>query len=75
MCLIAMRLPEHEREILVDQLHASLDNIDRDADWAQAWSDELDRRDAELDNGLAQPLTLEDVRQLMREAQDGKPCT
>lgn len=67
----AMRLPEREREILADQLNASLGTFGRDAEWAEAWSDELDRRDAELDSGNVQPLTLKDVQKLMREARYG----
>lgn len=68
----ALRLPEREREALVDRLNASLENVECDAAWAQSWSDELDRRDAELDSGEAQPLTLQDVRRLMGEARNDK---
>lgn len=68
----ALRLPEREREIVAERLHASLENIGPDAAWEQAWSDELDRRDAELDSGDARPLALEDIRQLMREARNDK---
>lgn len=71
----AMRLPEREREILADQLNASLGTFGRDAEWEAAWSDELDRRDAELDSGNVQPLTLKDVQKLMREARDGNACS
>ena len=64
----ALRLSERDREILADRLHASVENIELD----QAWSAELDQRDAELDSGEVQPLTLDDVRRLMREARHGK---
>lgn len=68
----ALRLSERDREILADRLHASVENIELDQAWEQAWSAELDQRDAELDSGEVQPLTLDDVRRLMREARHGK---
>lgn len=67
----ALRLPERDRQILADRLQASVESIDLDPSWEQAWSDELDRRDAELDRGAVQPMSLEDVRRLMHEARYG----
>lgn len=67
----ALRLPERERQVLADRLHASVESIEIDESWGQAWSDELDRRDAELDRGDLEPLSLEEVRRLMREARRG----
>ena len=71
----ALRLPQRDREILADRLHASVDNTELDPEWEQGWSDELGRRDAELDSGAVQPLTLEDVRRIMQEARHGKAGT
>lgn len=68
----ALRLPQRDREILADRLNASVDATELDPGWKQAWADELDRRDAELDSGNAQPLMLDDIRRIMREARHGK---
>lgn len=46
-----LSLPEAERSRLVDRLLASLGH---DPDWAQAWSDEADRREARVAEGQAQ---------------------
>lgn len=68
----ALRLPQRDREILADRLHASVDASELDSGWQQAWADELDRRDAELENGDVQPLRLDDVRRIIQEARHGK---
>ena len=68
----ALRLSQRDRAILADRLHASVDDAELDAAWQQAWADELDRRDAELNNGEVQPLKLEDIRRIMQEARHGK---
>lgn len=68
----ALQLPQREREILADRLQASVETVEFDPAWQQAWSDELDRRDADLDNGEVQPLTLDDIRRLMQDARHGK---
>ena len=46
-----LSLREAERSRLVDRLLASLGH---DPDWAQAWSDEADRREARVAEGQAQ---------------------
>ncbi|MGH7134768.1 MAG: addiction module protein [Pirellulales bacterium] len=71
----ALRLPQRDREILADRLNASIDSPELDAGWEQAWSDELDRREAELDSGAVQPLSLDDVHRIMQEARHGKAGT
>lgn len=68
----AMQLPEREREILADRLHASIDSAANDPEWEKCWSAELDRREAELENGETAALSLDDVRQMMRDARHGK---
>lgn len=68
----ALRLPQRDREILADRLHASVDAPELDSGWQQAWADELDRRDAELDRGVVQPLELDDIKRIMLEARHGK---
>jgi hypothetical protein len=46
-----LSLPEADRSRLVDRLLASLGH---DPEWAQAWSEEADRREARLADGQAQ---------------------
>lgn len=67
----ALRLPTREREILADRLQASVDGTELGTQWEQAWSDELDRRDAELDSGQVQALDLDAVRRIIHEASHG----
>lgn len=71
----ALRLPQRDREILADRLYASVENTKLDAGWQQKWSDELDRRDAELDSGEVQPLTSEDIRRIVQETRHGKAAS
>lgn len=46
----AIKLSERDRAELAAQLIASLDT-DKDANWANTWDDEIERRLAELDAG------------------------
>lgn len=46
-----LSLPAADRSRLVDRLLASLGH---DPEWAQAWSDEADRREARVAEGQAQ---------------------
>ena len=71
----ALRLPQREREILAERLHASVDTADLAPEWHQAWTEELDKRDAELDSGKVAAVSLEDVRQAMQETRHGKMGT
>jgi len=59
----ALQLSEDDREVLALELLASLTTDEgRDASWEL----EIDRRLAEVDNGTAQWIPLEDVLEEMR---------
>ena len=60
-----LSLPEAERSRLVDRLLASLGH---DPDWAQAWSDEADRREARVAEGQAQWVNGPDAVARARDA-------
>ena len=47
----ALSLPQAERARLVERLLASLGH---DQEWEEAWSEEADRREAQIDGGQAQ---------------------
>ena len=47
----ALSLPQADRSRLVDRLLASLGH---DREWEEAWSDEADRREAQINEGQAQ---------------------
>jgi len=57
----AMALPDTERALLIDGLLATLDP-EKDADADQAWAMEIERRGAELEQGIVEPLAWEEVR-------------
>ena len=60
-----LSLPEADRSRLVDRLLASLGN---DPDWAQAWSDEADHREARMAAGQAQWIDGPDAVARVRAA-------
>ena len=53
-----LNLPPAERSLLLDRLLASLD---RDPAWEEAWSQEIDRREADIITGKAKWLSGEEV--------------
>jgi putative addiction module component (TIGR02574 family) len=57
----AMALPDTERASLIDGLLANLDP-EKDADADQAWAMEIERRGAELEQGIVEPVAWEEVR-------------
>jgi putative addiction module component (TIGR02574 family) len=59
----AMHLPPEDRLRVADQLYGSVP----EDDIAQAWIEEVERRQAEFDAGLVQGVDLEDV---LKEARD-----
>jgi len=65
----ALRLPESQRAKLADCLLDSVEPTD-DPDWEKAWGDEIARRIAEIDNGTAELVSWEDLRQEMQAAID-----
>lgn len=56
-----LRLPPEERARLALELIRSLDG-EPDADAAQAWDTEIERRAAEVDRGAADTMTLDEYR-------------
>lgn len=63
----ALRLPDAQRAKLADCLWESVE-APADPEWENAWSAEIARRIAEIDNGTAVLHTWSEVRQRMREA-------
>ncbi len=57
----ALNLPPEERSELLDRLLASLENSPLDAAWELAWAQELDRREAAIDAGLAKWIPGEEA--------------
>ena len=57
----AMELPDRERASLIDRLLATLDP-EKDSDADQAWAMEIERRGAELEQGIVEPVAWEEVR-------------
>ena len=47
-------LPPEERSELLDRLLASLEPSPFDPAWEQAWAEEVDRREAEIEAGRAE---------------------
>jgi putative addiction module component (TIGR02574 family) len=60
-----LQLPAEERARLALELLRSLDG-DPDADAAEAWDVEIDRRGAEVDAGTAASMTLDEYRAHVR---------
>ena len=57
----ALHLPENERAELAQKLLLSLDSASED-EISEDWLLEAGRRAKDLDNGLVQPVSAEDVR-------------
>jgi putative addiction module component (TIGR02574 family) len=60
-----LRLPPEERARLATELIRSLDD-QSDADAAQAWEAEIERRAAEVEQGTAATITLDEYRAHIR---------
>lgn len=60
-----LRLPIEERARLALELIRSLDD-EPDADAAEAWEAEIDRRAAEVEAGTAETMTLDEYRAHVR---------
>ena len=60
-----LRLPAEERARLALELLRSLDG-EPDPDAAAAWEAEIERRGAEVDNGTAETMTLDEFRAHVR---------
>ena len=61
-----LRLPAEERARLALELIHSLDG-EPEADAAQAWDGEIQRRGAEVDSGTAETMTLDEYRVHIRK--------
>lgn len=59
------RLPAEQRAKLALELIRSLDS-EHDADAAEAWDDEIERRAAEVEAGTAETMTLDEYRSHVR---------
>ncbi len=68
----ALALPASERADLVERLAASLDADGADDGYAEAWTEELSRRVAELEAGRAQVLSDEAVVPIVRRPRDAR---
>ena len=62
----ALRLPENERARLAHTLLQSLDSS-ADADWETEWMNEIQRRCREMDDGLVEMVSMEEVSRKARE--------
>jgi putative addiction module component (TIGR02574 family) len=58
----ALQLPDKERELLVDELAASLHSGFASTEIEQAWVSEIGRRSAEIDTGKAVLRDWDEVR-------------
>jgi putative addiction module component (TIGR02574 family) len=67
----ALKRPEKERALIAERLISSLDSTN-DKDVELAWQDEIEKRLKEIDPGIVQCITWEDVReQLYKNAHAG----
>jgi len=65
----ALKLPEHDRVELVEELLADLDGADEGVD--AAWAAEIGRRTREIDEGKVKPVSLTTVRRrISRQARE-----
>jgi len=67
----AKALTPAERVELAERLLESTEG-DSDPSVAAAWAAEIERRDRELDEGRAQPVTLAVLRDALRRARAGR---
>ena len=58
----ALKLEPAERELLVEELTASLHNGFADPEIEQAWMQEIERRSQEIDAGTAELVDWSDVQ-------------
>lgn len=61
-----LRLPPEERAKLALELIRSLDD-EPDPDAAETWDAEIDRRGAEVEEGTAETMTLDEYRAHVRQ--------
>ena len=58
----ALQLPDKDRELLVDELSASLHSGFASTEIEQSWASEIERRSAEIDTGKAVLRDWDEVR-------------
>ena len=58
----ALQLPDTERELLVDELSASLHSGFSSAEIEQSWASEIERRSSEIETGKAVLRDWDEVR-------------
>jgi putative addiction module component (TIGR02574 family) len=64
----ALALPLAERAEIAHQLMTSLETEPPDAEWAEAWAKELDKRDEAVENGTAVLYDLDEVFARIRKS-------
>jgi putative addiction module component (TIGR02574 family) len=69
----AMKLEPTERELLVEELTASLHGGFASEEIEKAWLDEIDRRSREIDDGTAELVEWSDVRKRLAERRARRP--
>jgi putative addiction module component (TIGR02574 family) len=71
----ALALPLPERAEIAHHLLSSLESDPPDADWAEAWGKELDRRDEAVENGTAVLSDLDEVYARILESLKASPAS
>lgn len=69
----ALKLEPTERELLVEELTASLHGGFASEEIEKAWLDEIDRRTREIDDGTAELVEWSDVRKRLAERRARRP--
>lgn len=67
----AMRLPDSERAKLTNKLSMTVDPL-ANAEWVEAWTPEIARRVAEVENGTAKLHNWDELQIIMQEARHGQ---
>jgi putative addiction module component (TIGR02574 family) len=69
----ALKLDPSERELLVEELAASLHGGFASDEIEKAWMEEIDRRSREIDAGTAELVEWSDVRDRLAERRARRP--
>ncbi len=69
----ALMLEPTERELLVEELTASLHGGFASDEIAEAWMEEIDRRSGEIDAGTADVVEWSDVRERLAQRRARRP--
>jgi hypothetical protein len=69
----ALKLEPTDRELLVEELTASLHGCFAIDEIEKAWLDEIERRSREVDDGTAELVEWSDVRERLAERRARRP--